>query len=617
MNTKFKVSALTFLIIFLVSCEKKPTIPVLTTKVVTEITATSASSGGIITNDGGATIIQKGVCWSTSNNPTIESNPIDETGEPDSFTSNITGLSPKTRYYIRAYATNSAGTGYGESMVFTTQGDTPASVSTNVTNISVDSAILNGTVNPNSLSTAVSFEWGTTTDYGNTVAYNPGPITGNSSVDVSVTLTGLTPGTTYHFRVNATNELGTTNGQDFTFNTLGQVPAVTPLDATDITISSATLNGSVNPNFLPTSITIEWGTDYGYGNLITPTPNSLSGSTSVNVSATLSGLSEGTKYYYRITATNELGTTYGIGFTFTTFAKPNVETKDISEITTNSALVAGSIISDFGASVIEKGICWSNSHNPTTSDNKASSSLVGADFSVPITGLTPNSTYYLRAYAINSVGVGYGDELILKTYTGTVSDIDGNQYYTVTIGSQLWMAQNLKTTKYQNGALIGTTTPAQFNITDESNPEYQWAPGADENNVPTYGRLYTWYAITDSRNVCPLGWHIPTAAEWDITTNYLGGANVAGSKMREAGLLHYADNNSDATNESGFTALPSGYRNQEGYFGGMYGNAGFWTLTQFSSSEAISRHLDSGSSSIGVYSHFTKNFGFSVRCVKD
>ena len=242
---------------------------------------------------------------------------------------------------------------------------------------------------------------------------------------------------------------------------------------------------------------------------------------------------------------------------------------------------------------------------------------MGADFSVPITGLTPNSTYYLRAYAINSVGVGYGDELILKTYTGTVSDIDGNQYYTVTIGSQLWMAQNLKTTKYQNGALIGTTTPAQFNITDESNPEYQWAPGADENNVPTYGRLYTWYAITDSRNVCPLGWHIPTAAEWDITTNYLGGANVAGSKMREAGLLHYADNNSDATNESGFTALPSGYRNQEGYFGGMYGNAGFWTLTQFSSSEAISRHLDSGSSSIGVYSHFTKNFGFSVRCVKD
>jgi uncharacterized protein (TIGR02145 family) len=424
-------------------------------------------------------------------------------------------------------------------------------------------------------------------------------------------------GTTYHFRIKAENSLGTTFSSDMIFTTLGQAPTVTTLDATNISVSSAKLNGSVNPNYLPTNISFEWGTTYGYGTTITPAQNSINGSTSVNVSADLAGLAEGIKYCFRIVATNELGTTNGIGFTFTTQAKPQITTKGVSDVTTTSALSGGNIITDFGSHVSESGICWSTSNNPTTSDNKVLNSSQGANFSIPIFNLTPNSTYYLRAYAINGVGTGYGNELILKTYTGSISDIDGNQYHTVTIGTQLWMAENLKTTKYQNGAQVGTTTPAQLNITGESTPKYQWAAGADENNIPTYGRLYTWYAITDDRNICPLGWHIPTTGEWDILSNYLGGESVAGSKLKEAGLLHFSSQNSDATNESGFTALPSGYRNQEGYFGGMTDQTGFWTFIQYSTSEAYSTNLNSGSPYIGRYSHFTMNFGLSVRCVKD
>ena len=103
-------------------------------------------------------------------------------------------------------------------------------------------------------------------------------------------------------------------------------------------------------------------------------------------------------------------------------------------------------------------------------------------------------------------------------------------YTTVTIGTQVWMAENLKTTKYSNGDSIGTTSPATLDISIESAPKYQWAYDGNESNVTTHGRLYTWYTVTDSRNVCPIGWHLPTDAEWSTLTTYLGGEGVAANK---------------------------------------------------------------------------------------
>jgi uncharacterized protein (TIGR02145 family) len=605
-------------IIFFNTCKKNdpPTPPVISTSDVTQITYTSAQSGGKITSEGNAQITSKGICWNKSADPTTDNSKTTESGESLSFSSSLTQLEPGTTYYVRAYATNSAGTGYGASKTFVTLGVKPVATSVNPTNVTINSATINGSVTPD-LPTMVTFEYGTTTGYGTSVLAKQGQLSGQNPVSVSADLTGLNIATTYHFRLKAENPLGITYSADMTFTTLGSVPSATATAPTNITVNSAKLNGTLNANYLATTYVFEWGTDYGYGNIITPSQNTINGSTLVNISADLTGLAEGTRYYFRISAVNALGTSKSIGLTFSTLSIPVLTTKNITDVTTTAATSGGTITADFGAPLSEAGVCWGTSHNPTTSGNKVQSTVANSAFTTNLTGLTPNTTYYIRAYATNSVGTGYGNELVLKTFTGTASDIDGNQYNTVTIGTQIWLAGNLRTTKYQNGESIATTNPAQKDITNETNPEYQWAAGAEESNTALYGRLYTWYAVTDTRNVCPVGWHVPTGSDWDIVANFLGGYNVAASKMKEAGLLHWADQNKDATNESGFTALPSGYRNQEGYFGGFHDNDIFWTSNQYSAAEGYVKTMNYGSTAVSNGDHFTKNFGCSVRCVKN
>lgn len=194
----------------------------------------------------------------------------------------------------------------------------------------------------------------------------------------------------------------------------------------------------------------------------------------------------------------------------------------------------------------------------------------------------------------------------------TMTDHEGNVYNVIVIGTQTWMAENLKTTKYRNGDLIGTTL---LDISNESNPKYQWAYGDNENNVAIYGRLYSWGAVIDNRNICPAGWHIPTDAEWTSLTNYLGGENVAGAKLKETGTSHWVSPNPDVTNESGFTALPGGIRFSTGFDG--IGYFGFWWST--TPSNTIStwhRFLGSSGKKIGRNAYDNVN-GFSVRCIKD
>jgi uncharacterized protein (TIGR02145 family) len=241
----------------------------------------------------------------------------------------------------------------------------------------------------------------------------------------------------------------------------------------------------------------------------------------------------------------------------------------------------------------------------------------------PITGQTSASTYTYDViwefnYDNNTLGIvsatrttGGG-----TTTTGgsTVTDVEGNVYNTVTIGAQTWMKENLKVTKYRDGTAIPTTTSSIYN---ETSPKYQWAYDGAESNVSTYGRLYTWYAATDSRGVCPTGWHLPTDAEWTTLTTYLGGESVAGGKMKETGTTHWSSPNTGADNSSGFTALPGGYRD---YFGGTFYYLGYggywWSATEASSSNAWYRYLlySSGGAGRG-YSY--EYYGFSVRCVGD
>ena len=205
-----------------------------------------------------------------------------------------------------------------------------------------------------------------------------------------------------------------------------------------------------------------------------------------------------------------------------------------------------------------------------------------------------------------------------KDETSTaVIDKDGYEYKTATIGTQVWLAENLRTTKYLNGDPIGTTIPASLNITSESTPEYQWASGGNESNVGTYGRLYTWYAITDSRKICPTGWHVPIDEEFATLTTYLQGDTIAGKKLKEYGTTHWANPNTGATNQSGFTALPGGYR---GYEGGYYfvGYTGYWWSATESETDVTSAWFR-GLYYNAVYDHDlsnSKKVGFSVRCLK-
>jgi uncharacterized protein (TIGR02145 family) len=197
----------------------------------------------------------------------------------------------------------------------------------------------------------------------------------------------------------------------------------------------------------------------------------------------------------------------------------------------------------------------------------------------------------------------------------TVKDIDGNVYNTVTIGTQVWMAENLKTIKYRNGDLIKTTSPATRDIRSESSPQYQWAYDGKESNVATYGRLYTWYAVTDSRGVCPIGWHVPTDAEWSTLTTFLGGEIVAYSKLKEAGEIHWIKYDT-GTNEIGFTALPGGLRNSSGPFYDIGSSCSWWSSTEYGTSDSWYRFMGYNFSSVYRYLYLKRN-GFSVRCVKN
>jgi uncharacterized protein (TIGR02145 family) len=192
----------------------------------------------------------------------------------------------------------------------------------------------------------------------------------------------------------------------------------------------------------------------------------------------------------------------------------------------------------------------------------------------------------------------------------TLTDIDGNTYQTVTIGNQIWMKENLKVSRYRNGDQIPTNlSNTAWNTT--TNGAYAIYNNDPANNT-IYGKLYNWYAVVDSRALCPLGWHVPNDSEWTNLENYLGGILVMGGKLKSTSNL-WNSPNLGATNESGFSGIPGGYRGFDGPYGSI-GNGGyFW---YYSATTALYRDLESSSSGSSQL-NFYKQGGFSVRCLKD
>lgn len=286
-------------------------------------------------------------------------------------------------------------------------------------------------------------------------------------------------------------------------------------------------------------------------------------------------------------------------------------TTDISDLTLNSARFGGNITSDGGSMIIARGVCWSFDITPTIVDNKTIDSTGIGSFTRVITGLKTNTTYYMRAYATNSLGTEYGNVLSFILWLNMpgpmATDIDGNSYNSVKIGNQIWMTENLKVTRYSTGNSIP-------NVVDDTT----WVhltTGAYFDNT-TYGKLYNWYTVVDSSNLCPSGWHVPTDGEWTSLTNYLGGEDVAGSRLKETGTNHWKTPNIGATNESGFTALPGGSRlASDLFFHDGHGGA-WWSTTKYNSDRAWYRSLFYSDFIVSRKYNSLKS-GFSVRCVKD
>ena len=422
------------------SCRKEEEeVPVLITEV-TGIYATTAECKGIISEYGSGEILYMGVCWSTVSNPTTSNRKVYGTlGLNNTFYCYLTDLEPLTEYYARTFAINNAGTSYGNEVSFTTAGEAPSVLTQPATNKGMHSATLNGAVKGYYLETKVTIEYGLSTAYGDEIS------------------------------------LLYANGYSLTY-----------------VFDTA------------------------------------------NVIAFVTGLTEGTTYHYRIKAVNSLGTTFGNDVAFTTLDMP-----------------------------------------------------------APDVVMNPILTY------------------------GSVSDTDGNTYKTIQIGTQTWMAENLRTIKFNDG-----TPLVKMPLVDNSFsslPGYSWYNDDPATYKTAYGALYNWQTIdarlNGSKNVCPAGWHVPDDAAWDTLTAYLGGLTIAGGMLKETGTSHWNSPNTNATNVSGFTALPGGYCMGSGTYFTRIGEMGYWRS---------STSYDYGNSIWSMY----KNNGdlnrvgydvtmVSVRCVKD
>src|SRR5690554_6136155 len=279
---------------------------------------------------------------------------------------------------------------------------------------------------------------------------------------------------------------------------------------------------------------------------------------------------------------------------------PVLFTTEVIDITSDLATSGGNITDDGGAPITVHGVCWSTNENPTIDDNKTEDGTGAVSFTSSVTGLEPNTTYYLRAYATNSAGTSYGSIMSFTTQEGSSGSTftdprDGKVYQTVTIGNQEWMAENLA---YE---------PSSGNY---------WAYDNNNSNVETYGYLYDWETACD---VCPDGWHLPTDAEWTELTDYLG--RNAGGKLKatgtiEAGTGLWYDPNTGATNETGFTALPGGYRYYLGTFFSIGSLGYWWSAAESGADDAWVRYMLCIDGYV-LRTDKVKELGFSVRCLRD
>jgi len=609
----------------------------------------------------GSGVFERGICWGTSPNPTVYGNKFVFGGSGGyGFTQVFSGSFVGNQlHYARAYARTSSGIFYSNEKTFTTPPGQPCPGVSTVTDIdgNVYQGIQIGTQcwtqsnlkvskyrNGDNIPTGLSNSAWQGTTSGAYAIYNNDPVND-----------GLYGKLYNHYAVTDSRGLCPTGWHvpsDGEWNILvkyldpnadtvcgGCWQSSTAGGALKSTATQPTPGGWNSPNTGATNSSgftaLPGGGRYDNGDFVYLTFNGYWWSSSVS-----SGSFAWGRYLFSYgRAISRNGTSRTFGFSVrclkdsssggSSASLPTVTTTSATSITSTGATTGGNVTADGGASVTARGVAYGTVQNPSTANSTTSDSTGTGAFTSTLSGLTASTLYYVRAYATNAVGTAYGNEVGFTTLaaapsftcgTSTVTDVDNNTYNTVQIGTQCWTQSNLKVSKYRNGDNI----PTGLNNSDWQNTTsgaYAIYNNATVNDS-LYGKLYNHYAVTDSRGLCPTGWHVPSDAEWTTLTTFLGGLSVAGGKMKSTVTQPtpggWVSPNTGATNSSGFTALPGGLRNNLGDFFDVPYNGYWWSTILLGSGAPYAgvHALYYGSSDVNRTGN-NRTYGFSVRCCRD
>ena len=726
------------------------TLPNVTTIAITNISINEATVKGAVTSDGGENVTQRGFVYDTLPNPTTSSTVAYHGTGVGQFSNLLSGLFSGKTYYVRAFATNSVGTAYGNEISFTTNVPSPVAGDAipcpNTPTVTDHEGNVYNTV-----------KIGTQCWTKENLRTTTSPSTGTYLIPPAGTeITHSGKQARWYNNDSATYApkncglLYNWNAAMDTFNTMYGETSVNPnfYEGINVDVEFIGHRRGICPQGWHVPSSDEWTqlTDYlksheeywknGIADYIAsslasttdwykhdwedciycprgnPTDNNLSGFTAVP--AGVIGGDQYEKDFSRITAFWSSNQTYWYGEcalnlivggwdaavivtgptknsllsvrclrdetgggSVTTATLPTVTTGSVSDVTATSAMCGGEVTADGGAEVTARGVCWGTSENPTVADAHTSDGTGIGTFTSSITGLTEGTTYYVRAYATNSEGTAYGDQLTFMTSssttptpvdgdaipcpgTPTVTDHEGNVYNTVQIGTQCWTKENLRTTTSPStGTYLIPAADANYTYTGK---QARWYNNDSATYAPmNYGLLYNWNAAVDTfntaygemsvntsssnavsvtfnghrRGICPAGWHLPSDAEWNTMEATVSGSDwqtsyetSTGYRGNHAGKLAGGDNWTSSTtsgapgdydnadrNVSGFSAVPAGRcYGSSFYYAGS--NTAFWSSTQPFSSNASNRYLDYNYANVYRDNYF-KSSGYSVRCLRD
>lgn len=623
MRTKTKllyILGVALLAISFAAC-KKSTPPSVKIYDAISTTYTSANVTGEVTDEGTSSVTERGFIYGKQGESRQDTMYCGSgAGE---FPTRLTGLEPNTTYNCFAFAKNDGGIGTSGKVTFTTRDYNVAMVTTNeVENVGTATATCGGNVMDDGGAdiTERGVCWGTSH---NPTTSGSHASAGNGLGEFTCNMTNLSANTTYHVRAYAKNSKGIGYGEEEHFTTLDfNLPEVTTANVTNITQTTAKGGGNVTDDG-GTTVTergICWSTSH---NPTVSGSHANSGTGTGSFTCNITNLSAHTTYYVRAYAINSKGTTYGEEVSFNTSANPpTVSTGSVTSITTTSATGSGNVTSDGGSTVTERGLCWSTNHNPAISGNHAISGTGTGSYTVNITGLTPNTTYYVKAYAINSQGTAYGEEVNFKTsqiptYTVNVSANPSNGG-SVTGGGTYEQGQSCTVTATaatgynfqkwtENGSQVSTNANYTFTVTSNRSLVAHFTA---QPQVPT-GAINGKFSVSAGQRVYFSQGNLQykaSTAQWRFATNqydYIGNANsnISSSYSGWIDLFGWGT--------SGWNPGNTYYRPWDSYnsIGSLYGPPGQYNLTgSYAHSDwGVHNAISNGGSSTGQWRTLTQS----------